>query len=190
MKVFPNWFVEILKPILVNVATAGVLFGLALAFKPVLHQLFSPSKIEEYPLVCFAEPYNGDNKAERRVDFYVINLRDRSYTRADLIAILNVFSPDPDRPPSPDIELKMRASEPGMVAAATADSGFNKNKGTLLAKKVDDRRVAVRIHKIAPRAFMKVTIQYSGVHKLSVNRTAKVLVPFTFTDLQDRCFQT
>jgi hypothetical protein len=179
--------------VLTAVTTAGALFVLALIFKPALHRLLSTPEIQQYPLACFAEPYRATAPDQRRVDFYVVNLTAKSYTRAELMSILRIFSPDPDRTPRPDVDLVMRRSEPGVLEDAEIDPDFNRDKGRLLFKiDAEHRGIKVLVDSIEPRAFMKVTIRFSGMRNfgLDIDRTAKVLVPFDFASLQDRCFQT
>jgi hypothetical protein len=190
MKQLDKWRDAIVAPVLVNLVSAGVLFGLAFAFKPLVQRLLAPPEIAQYPLVCFAEPYSGSTPDQRLVDFYVVNLKDKSYTRVDLIGLLSVYNPEPDRPLSPDLNLDM--SGDGRVVEALPDTEFNRGKGRLIVGVSSDRRsVSVRIDGIEPRAFMKVTVRYAGMLEVgpAIERMAKVLVPFKFDDLQDRCFR-
>src|SRR6266852_3829527 len=140
MKFLVGWQDSILKPVLVNTLTAAVLFVLALFFKPLVHSLFAPPNIAQYPLVCFAEPYSGDTPDERRVDFYIANLTDKSYSRDELIGILRVFNPQPDRPLGPDLRLVMRSDELGRATNAQPDTDFNKSKGQLQVDLLDNSR--------------------------------------------------
>ena len=111
--------------------------------------------------------------------------------RADLIELLRPYSPHPDRPLMADLVLAMRRGEPGRVADARPDDQFNRDKGDIFVSTGQDgRTVAARVLSIEPRAFMRVTILYAGVREVQVSPAAKVLVPFSFDALQDRCFQT
>ena len=185
-----KWVTKIVLPIGVNVATAAILFMLALIFKPAIQYLLAPPKIDLYPLVCFAEPHAGETPAQRHVDFYIVNLRDRDFKRDELVDLLRPFSPEPDRPLSPDLRLTMR--QPGRVVRVTRDDEFNRDKGEIKAAMTPDHgTTTIQVLSIASRAFLRILIEYDGMMEVTgVSRMARVLIPFDFAALQERCFQT
>jgi hypothetical protein len=90
-----NWAQNILRPLVVNVLTAVILFFLAVSFKPLIFAFFRGSDIPEYPLICTAEPYRGVVEKEMMIDFFVINRIGESRTREQLIVDLKALNPEP-----------------------------------------------------------------------------------------------
>jgi hypothetical protein len=186
-----NWPQNLLRPVVVNVLTAVILFFLAVSFKPLIFDLFRGPEIPEYPLICRAKPYKGANEKEIVIDFFVINQTDKSYTREDLISKLKVLNPEPDRALSPDIELQIAEQ---VEIHAKADGDFNKGKGELkVPYDPETRRITVVIVRIEPRAILKAVIRASKLHFVSPNLTRGTkLGAFTiltnYQQYQDSCY--
>jgi hypothetical protein len=180
----------VLRPVLVSVLTACVLFLLASIFKPKIYELFAPPmRVKAYPLICYAEPVDIGEEGKRRVEFYVVNLHGDEYTRDELNQMLRTLSPD-DRPLSADVRLSMKGNG-GTIDSAVSESAFNVGKGSVGVQRSDDARsVELRFERIAQRAIVRVDLYFSGLLDLGVTirRTAKVMVPFDYERLQDGCF--
>ena len=186
-----NWPQNVLRPIVVNVLTAVILLFLAVSFKPLIFDLFRGPVIAEYPLICTAEPYKGANEKEMKIDFFVINRTDDSYTREDLISKLKALNPEPDRALSPDVKLDL--AEEGEIHVA-ADEDFNKGKGELrVLYDPEIRRITVAVDRIEARAILKVVIRVSKLRFVSRHLTrgtkAEAFRILTnYDEYQDSCY--
>jgi hypothetical protein len=186
-----NWAQNILRPLVVNVLTAVILFFLAVSFKPLIFAFFRGSDIPEYPLICTAEPYRGVVEKEMMIDFFVINRIGESRTREQLIVDLKALNPEPDRTLSPDIELEV-AKE--VEIHATADEDFNKGKGKLrVLYAPETQRITIIVDEIEPRAILKAVIRASKLPFVSqdLNRGAKgqaLRILRNYQEYQDSCY--
>ena len=194
-QLFDEWQTSIIRPLIVSVLTAAVLFGLAALFRPALQWLFRPDTIEQYPLICFAEPYSKPDadSHELLVDFFIVNPTEKPYSRDALQEKLLLFNPDHDRVYTPDLKLtvtnKARIRD---VVVPNEETGFNYGKGEISANPSDDKRsVKITINSIVEHALLKVTMDFVGVliPPGPVLRSSSVLVPFKFKELQERCYQ-
>jgi hypothetical protein len=185
------WAESVLRPVLVSVLTAGILFLLASIFKPKIYELFAPPmRVKAYPLICYAEPVATGEEGTRQVEFYVVNLHGDEYTRDELNQLLRTLAPD-ERPLSADVRLWMKGNE-GVIDSVVFDSAFNAGKGSVEVELGDDTRsVELRFERIAQRAIIRVDLYFSGLLDLGVTirRTAKVMVPFDYERLQDGCLE-
>jgi hypothetical protein len=186
-----NWPQNLLRPLVVNVLTAVILFVLALSFKPLILDLFRSPDIPEYPLICTAEPHKGANEKEMKIDFFVINRTGDSYSREDLISELKALNPEPDRTLSPDIKLEL--TDEGEIHATT-DEDFNQGKGELrVLHDPETRRLTVIVDRIERRAILKAVIRVSKLRFVSQHLTrgtkGEVLRILTnYEQYQDRCY--
>lgn len=187
-KIFKDWPIKMLQPVLVNLLTAFLLFSLALVFKPLLSDLIhGPSEV--YPIICAAEPYAGKSTGELCTDFFIINREDESFTRAELATNLKNFAHDEYSAPSPDIILTVSGDEPFEVLD---DENFNRDKGyASFDYDTQDRAIHIRIERIEPRAIMKYTIVIRDLPYISseLSRMAKSSVPFDHYRYLDGCYK-
>lgn len=178
MKLFDDWQQNLLRPVLVSVLTAGILFTLAWPLKPLWLKLFeAPPKIREYPLFCTAEAYNGKAPTELHIEVFIVNRTEEDYTRDRLAELLKVFKPE--QPPSPDLTFTLsRKGERVRIETVENDLSFNDGKGELDYEK-EARRVRVRITRIESRAILRLNITVVDLPLLGqVTRSAKASVPF------------
>ena len=186
-----NWPQNLLRPVVVNVLTAVILFFLAVSFKPLIFDLFRGPDIPEYPLICTAEPYRSASEKEMKIDFFVINRTDESYTREDLISELKALNPEPDRALSPDIELEL--TEEGEIHATT-DRDFNNGKGELrVLYDPEIRRITIAVDRIEPRAILKAIIRVSKLRFVSQHLTRgtkgeALRILTNYEQYQDSCY--
>lgn len=194
-KLFENWEQDVLRPIVINLATALLLFLAALGFTPIRSFLFPPDGLRDYPIYCVAEPYrNALDPSKLNVDLFVINRTDKDYTVDDLATILATRFPGKNPPASPTIYLhytrEALGQKIGAVETVTYDADFNEDKG-LIVPEIVGNDVRIRIDHIKKRAVAKVTIVVAGLPNLEGNapvlRTAKSLVPFDIEKYQIAC---
>ncbi len=190
IEIFKGWQEKIARPIVVNLATALILFLASLSFQPVRTWFFPPKTISIYPLICTAEPHvSNDDNHKLIVDFFIINRTGKPYTREDLVNLLQTNNPDRSSNPSPDIELKYWRSY-GKFEKVYVDEEFNDQKGVLEAGQESDR-VMLKVININERAIMKVTLVVDGIpdlKKTSISRMNKEAVPFLYEDYEDACY--
>lgn len=188
-RAFNDWPVKMLQPIIVNLLTAFLLFSLAIMFKPLLSELIHGPVIDEYPIICAAEPYPGLAKDELRTDFFIINREGKAFTRTDLEVILKNFTRDKDTSPSPDIILTVRGAEPFEVIE---DANFNRDKGHITFNSDEtNRTIHIGIERIAPRAIIKYTVVVRGLPYISkeLSRMAKSSIHFDHNRYLDGCYK-
>jgi hypothetical protein len=128
------------------------------------------------------------------VDFFIVNVTDRSYSRDDLNTMLQVLNRNPEVTLSPDIYLKynrMVNGQPrGYIERIVIDREFNPaDKGELVAE-LDKNDVSIKVQRIREWAVMKATISIGGLPMLEVpvSRMAKGSVPFDFEQYQSGCY--
>ncbi|UCD58465.1 MAG: hypothetical protein JSV16_04955 [Candidatus Hydrogenedentota bacterium] len=126
-----------------------------------------------------------------KIDFFVINRTDESYTREDLITELKALNPEPDRALSPDIELEL--TEEGEIHATT-DGDFNNGKGELrVLYDPETRRITVAVDRIEPRAILKAVIRVSKLRFVSQHLTRgtkgeALRILTNYEQYQDSCY--
>ena len=192
---FENWQLHVARPVIASVISAALIAVLAFVFTPLKKWIFPGLKIEEYPIICFVEPYSKPNAKERdiSVDFYIINLTNKRHSRNELAQILNRLSPKNGTKPAPDLWFEMNRS--GRITSIdNHEKDFNENKGRVLASKVADNSFKIEIGFIKERTIMKVTIHFENVVSgkikgKKINRAAHGSVPFKYEKLQERCYQ-
>lgn len=186
-KLFENWEKNILRPIVVSVTTALVLFLASLTFTPVRSFLFGG--LQDYPIYCVAEPYRHRmNPTTLIIDFFVINRTSSEYTAENLMTFLRTRHAEGA---SPDIDLIYRRTgkrgDIGRVFSVTIDPDFNSGKGDIRGE-FTGNDVRIRIDHIEARAVMKVTIVVANLPNLEgISRTAKGAVPFDIDKYEIAC---
>jgi hypothetical protein len=190
-KLFENWETNILRPIVVSVTTAFILFLASLSLTPVRNFLFGG--LPDYPIYCVAEPYqNSIDPTKLFIDFFIINRTPSEYTSESLMAIVRTRHADTA---SPDINLiywrKTLKGYVGKVDSATPDRDFNSGKGDIQSK-VEGNDVRILIDHIKARAVLKVTIVVVDLPGLEggapILRTAKGAVPFHIEKYETACY--
>jgi hypothetical protein len=194
---FENWEQQMLRPVLVSLCTALLLFTASLTFAPV-RRFFFPSVIQEYPLVCTVEPYVSRSREKLLVDVFILNRTDDPRTREALQTFLRNNDPGSDKSLSPDILLTYRRfigpTQVGEIEDAYPDKEFNDGKGEL---DVISRRdsVEIRVKKIIGHALLKATVVVAGIPDLkdiahTIDRSTKDLfVPLAYKKYEEGCYQ-
>lgn len=144
---------DILSPLIVNLATAAILFVVALLARDRIVALFR-KPVERYPLYCVCEPYND---ADGRIvaDLFVINLRGTTQTERSLQDFLSLA---PDTPRSSDIRIGWNY-ESFEIVSVTPDEAFNAGKGSVQLEVETPKRWRLRIQEIHGKAILKFTIR-------------------------------
>ena len=153
---------EILRPLIVNVLSAGVLFLAAMGLKDHIHKLFtSPPEQKDWPLVCILEPHVVET-GPVTADLFIINIdRDNSYDQSRLADMARERSGSDREAISPLIELSMSSSaSEDSIADIRPDDAFNKGKGRASAKRLDPggRRWVITVEEIKPSLILKLTV--------------------------------
>jgi hypothetical protein len=187
----PTWLTEASQRVGVNIATAGILFALALVFKSQIFGLFSPALIEEYPIVCTLEPFPGGQAGQMLVDFYFLNREGELYDDPKLRTRLGNFNPNQDRALSPAIMLEIRQGSPARFADASDDRRFNDDKGVLDTDiSSDGRSVTLRIKRIEKRSLLRARLTLEGLNFVDpeLSPAATTRIPFDFERYQMACY--
>lgn len=188
MALFEKWDENFLRPIFVNVATAAILFGLALVFKPYVYRLFSPPDIG-YPLLCLLEVHKGKSDKQLTADFYLVNRTESKHTREALFEKLVVRNPNPEKPLAPDVRLRLKDRARGyQIAKAFGDEDFNQDKGVVEVD-ADSGTINVKLQSIDGWAILRVRIILDnlppGLLEVPITKANKSQIPF---DFDGRCY--
>lgn len=197
MHQFLEWVKEVIRPVVINLLTAVLLFIAAVVYKTNVLQLFGLDRVEGYPIVCAAEMYQAPDDSDGIwLDFYLINNSGNQFdTRSDLINRLKGLSPDPDLKLLPDIQLtinegvadRFRITDK-MKQAAVA---FNHGKGEATVNLANDSKtVIIRVRKIGPYNALKATVAIDGFRRnLGKNRGLVPSIPIENRDsVFERCY--
>jgi len=120
---------KIIYPISVNIASAVILFLLAMVFKDSVIGLFNSMEIRDYPILCILEPI-PDSSRVQTCDLYIINLTNDKIKTLNLINIINADNPKEQGNSSPDIHLSMKHKSSKIIDIKPAVL-FNRDKGEI-----------------------------------------------------------
>ena len=190
MKLFEEWEKSIVRPILVNLSTAFLLFLFAFVFRDVIHSIFVTNPIKEYPLSCLMESHKTSSDPNLSTDVFVINRSGEEFTDTTLRERLKDFPSDARLQFSPDIEL-IYEDAVGKIIDATEDAPFNQEKGRLRFT-LEERKLTIHVDHIAQRAILKATISTTappGMESTEIRKAARTRIPFAAGSLQDRCYK-
>lgn len=185
-----------LRPVLVSLCTALLLFTASLTFSPV-RRFFFPPVIQEYPLLCTFEPYVSSSRDKLLVDVFILNRTGGPHTREALQQFLENKDPSRDKSLSPDILLRYRRfvgpTQVGEIEGAYPDKEFNEGKGEL---EVFSRRdsVEIRVTRIIKHALLKatVTVAVPDLKDIAhtIDRSTKELfLPLAYMQYEQACYQ-
>lgn len=181
LNLFRNWESKknIVAPVIANLTTAFLVFLLFVLFKePIYTFIKGGLTVEEFPLYCVAEPYNNED-GEVMSDFFIINLRGRSYTEKDLKDNLRKASPDQYIEVEPYIRIVWDRPL-GKIEDITEDKNFNEKKGKIqiIPPEKENGEWIIRITEISPKGILKLTIftDYSR----NMSRVHKASIPFKY----------
>ncbi len=190
-KMFEDWPQNVLRPISVNVLTAFILFFLAIIFKPFIMDFFQTPSIQEYSLLCTAEPYNTESINQMHIDLFIVNKSGVKKTHQNLVNDLKILNNEKNCILSPDILLEV-GNEGNL--SVESDTYFNQGKGELITRYDQNKReLKVVIDHIEPRAILKAVIKVNNLRYVSPNihrgTKAEVIRIFkNFEKYQDKCY--
>lgn len=181
-KFLSGWEIKkvIISPIIVNLITATILFFIVCFFKNPILQFFGvKNEIEDYPILCIAEPYNSE-KNEVFADLYIINLEpNKKVTKGDLINLAKIDAGNEDRVVDWTIKIKMKNNVDGEILDIEYDTEFNRGKGNIeKSVNLGDGSWKITIIKIEENAIMKLYV-YTNYKKKITSRASRLFVPFT-----------
>lgn len=168
-----NFREELLGPVLVNLTTALILFLSVATFRDSIYRLLLPRpRVANFPISVTAEAYNT-NSGEQQAEIYIMNLEAKSFSEADLRALLSKDRPTGASAPDAAIEVTWDRAVGEM--SLTEDS-FNEGKGQLaLTPSGTARKAYIRILDINRRALMRVIVRTN--YKEPISRGSAAL-PF------------
>ena len=178
---FRGWGIKnsIIAPIIVNLISALIIFMLLLALKPIIFEQLGLNKgFKEYPIYCIAEAYNPSKHKLNEVifDLFVINLSDDILDTQDLDTAAKALAPGEDVAISP--EIKLTTQEGLVLEKIERYKEFNKGKGKLSWKKLDEEQCEISIVTIQPRGILKLKIYTKGEEDLlGINRGLRGTIP-------------
>lgn len=137
---------KILRPVIVNLLTASLIFLAAVIFKDRIYNYFAPQpQAKDWPIYCILEP-EPSKGGPVTADLFVMNLTRRKYVRSDLDALANDLSPGDGKKISSLIEVSMKDGLVDQkISDIQPDAEFNKEKGSAVVDPVDQTRTHWRI---------------------------------------------
>ena len=175
--IFTGWEVreKILRPVIVNLLTALLIFLVAVLFKDPIYNYFAPQPVtKDWPIFCVVEPepnHDGDIKA----DVFVLNLTPKKYLAGDLDSLAKEQSPPTGKKLSPLIEIDMKDNQEGAISDIQADDEFNKEKGSVTPIKLDPSHWQVRLDEIKDGKILKFVIHTTTKRTVSSRSSFETL---------------
>jgi hypothetical protein len=141
--IFGGWEIreKILRPVVVNLLTASLIFLAAVIFKDRIYNYFAPKpETKDWPIYCVLEP-EVNNGGFLTADLFVMNLTKQKYVTSNLERLANDLSPSEGKKLSPLIEVAMKDNLGGaIISEITADPDFNNEKGSASIVPIDQTR--------------------------------------------------
>lgn len=170
-----SFLTRVFSQVVVNVATAVLLFLMAAAFKTQVQEVFDTifardaPLIDTYPIHCAAEPHSANpERSEVSVDFFIINASGSTYTAFDLKLLLDKANPDDSRELSPRIVLEYRAHAT-VEFLSDETRAFNAGKGDVRVSIDRENRITINIERIEARAVLKVVLRMGDLYFVDPN---------------------
>jgi hypothetical protein len=161
---FAGWEVkqEMLRPLIVNLLTAAILFLAAVGLRDRVVSLFSsPQKVDDWPLFCVLEPHATKPGEHGPViaDLFIINVRTTPYSASELAVLAKVRSSEDRMEIDPFIAISLKDYLKGeSITDIQEDSEFNKEKGSAAPEQLSKTRWKVNVANIKPGVILKFTI--------------------------------
>lgn len=150
---------KIIRPVVVNLLTAFLIFLTAVVFKNAIYSLLFPRTGKDWPIYCILEP-EPNNGGEVKVDLFVVNAdaEGKKYSKEDLQELAQTLS---EKGPkiSPLIQVSMKdylLDE--AISEIRPDEEYNKEKGSAVPKRLDPAHWEIEIAEIRPNTIMKFII--------------------------------
>jgi len=158
---FKGWEVkqEILRPLIVNLLTAAILFLAAVGLKDRIVSLFtSPQKMDDWPLFCVLEP-RASKGGPVIADLFIINLSTKSYSASELTELAKVRSSADRKEIDPFIAINLKDYlSDESIASIQEDEAFNREKGRASVERLSATRWKVKVANIKSGVILKVTV--------------------------------
>jgi hypothetical protein len=183
--VFRGWEVreKILRPVIVNLLTASLIFLAAVIFKDRIYNYFAPQpQAKDWPIYCVLEP-EPSTGGPVTADLFVLNLTPRKYVRNDLDTLANDLSPGDGTKISALIEVSMKDGlVDEKIPDIQPDVEFNKEKGSAVAEPVDQARThwRIRLDEIKEGKILKFIVHTSSERPIS-SRASFATLPVKVT---------
>jgi hypothetical protein len=163
-RVFSGWELrdKVVRPVFVNLLTAGIIGGWVWFFSADIHRwLFPPPSAADWPIYCVVEPaVNYSPEAALEADLYIINLEAQSHDSQTLVTRAETYSSDPSARPPTTITIRITGGSYHQILAVDADLPFNDGKGRLQVSKDDNlQRWMVTIGQIEKGAVLRARIR-------------------------------
>jgi hypothetical protein len=168
--VLSGWEVKekILRPVVVNLLTAGVIFLVAVVFKDRIHDYFVPRhELKQWPIYCILEP-EPNNGGGVTADLFVMNPTQSPYSGNDLDVLASQLSQQEGKAISPLIEIAMKDYlSDKTILDVKEDSEFNKEKGSASISHPDNAPWRIRLEQIGKGKILKFVIRTNEEREIS-----------------------
>jgi len=185
---FTGWEVreKILRPVIVNLLTASLLFLIAVIFRDRIYDYFVPRhEAKEWPIYCLIEP-EVSSGGPVTADLFVLNLTARKYLKSELDSLAAQQSPPYGTPFSALIDIEMKDSvKDGAISDIKGDDEFNREKGSATPNRVDQRHWQIRIEEIEEGKILKFVIHTTEKRPVS-SRASFDTLPIKITYARSR----
>jgi hypothetical protein len=158
---FAGWEVkkEILRPLIVNLLTASILFLAAVGLKDRIVSLFtSPQRVDDWPLFCVLEP-RPSKGGPVIADLYIINLGSKPYNALDLTELAKVRSSEDRKEIDAFIVINLKDNLSGeSITSVQEDDDFNKEKGDANVEQINATHWKVNVANINRGVILKFKV--------------------------------
>jgi hypothetical protein len=158
---FTGWEVkqEILRPLIVNLLTAAILFLAAVGLRDRIVSLFtSPQKVDDWPLFCVLEPHPSKG-GPVIADLFIINLGQKPYSASELTELAKLRSSEDRREVDPFIAINVKDYLSGeSITSIHEDDDFNRENGSASVVRVSATHWNVEVASIKPGVILKFTV--------------------------------
>ena len=159
---FTGWEVkqEILRPLIVNLLTAAILFLAAVGLKDRIVSLFTaPRKVDDWPLFCVLEPHPSKG-GPVVADLFIINLGPKPYSASELTEFAKVRSSEDRKEVDPFIAINLKEYLSGeSITSIREDDDFSREKGSASVERLSATHWNVKVASINPGVILKFTVE-------------------------------
>jgi hypothetical protein len=185
--IFGGWELreKILRPVIVNLLTALLLFLIAVLFKDPIYNYFAPRpESKDWPVYCVMEP-EVSNGGPVIADLFVLNMTAKRFSGSDLDKLAADQSKE-GPPLSALINIEMKDSvKDKVISEIKGDDEFNREKGGATAKQVDPRHWQIQINDIREDKILKFVIHTTEERPIS-SRASFETLPIKITYARSR----
>lgn len=177
---FSGWELksEVLRPVIVNVLSAGALFLCAVALKNPLYDLFTaPPRVADWPLYCVLEPHPSPSGTDPMViDLFIVNVGGARYLASDLTDWGRKRSVEDRRDVSTSIEIDLKENARGeKILDVRPDDEFNLGKGIVTATPTGSGGWAAHVGRIEKGVILKLVVMTTVTRPVSTRASCGTL---------------